>query len=312
MGKEMEMTRIRTGAMRLRCTAIAVFALAFAAGAAQAGMPEFDFHGSLGAGKHTRYVPPLVNPLFNETPYITTEARPAYLHYDIPDSFLTTGGTIDVYALELRLALTERLGIIASKDGYARADFDAVLPDEDGFANISIGLKYAVHSDPARQSIVSVGIEYEPPTGDLETAGISLQGRGKGFVDLFVSGAKAWQRLGVQGNVGANFALDSDNDSSLVHYSAHVDYELFEQFFPILELNGFSTIDNGNRTAGDFEGFDLLNFGSTDSGTVITAAGGARYRINDNVIAGIGYESPLTNREDIIDWKFYADLVITF
>ncbi len=55
-----------------------------------------------------------------------------------------------------------------------------------------------------------------------------------------------------------------------------------------------------------------MNFGSTDSGTVITAAGGARYRINDNVIAGIGYESPLTNREDIIDWKFYADLVITF
>ncbi len=175
MGKEMEMTRIRTGAMRLRCTAIAVFALAFAAGAAQAGMPEFDFHGSLGAGKHTRYVSPLVNPLFNETPYITTEARPAYLHYDIPDSFLTTGGTIDVYALELRLALTERLGIIASKDGYARADFDAVLPDEDGFANISIGLKYAVHSDPARQSIVSVGIEYEPPTGDLETAGSAFR-----------------------------------------------------------------------------------------------------------------------------------------
>ncbi len=45
---------------------------------------------------------------------------------------------------------------------------------------------------------------------------------------------------------------------------------------------------------------------------MITLAGGARYRLNDNLIAGIGYESPLTDREDIINWKFYADLVITF
>ena len=47
-------------------------------------------------------------------------------------------------------------------------------------------------------------------------------------------------------------------------------------------------------------------------GTVITLAGGARYRLTDNLIAGLGYEAPVTNREDIINWKFYADLVITF
>jgi hypothetical protein len=111
--------------MCLRSVALTVLALALAAGTAHAGEFNFDFHGSLGPEKHTRYVPPLVNPLFNETSYITTEARPAYLHYEIPEGFLTTGGTIDVYALELRLALTERLGIIASKDGYADADFDA-------------------------------------------------------------------------------------------------------------------------------------------------------------------------------------------
>jgi len=139
-----------------------------------------------------------------------------------------------------------------------------------------------------------------------------LQGRGKDFVDLFASSAKAWERFGVQGSFGANFALDSDNDSSLVHYSAHADYELYELFFPILELNRITTIDNGNRTVGDFEGFDLLNFGSTDSGAVITAAAGARYRLTDSVLAGVGFEAPLTTREDIINWKFYADLVITF
>jgi hypothetical protein len=273
---------------------------------------KFDFKGSLGEGRHTRYVPPLVNPLFNETPYITTEARPLHLHYDLPSQFLTTGGSIDVTALELRLALTERLGFIASKDGFVNADFDAVLPDDTGFANISLGFKYAVHSNPADQSILTVGAEYEPPTGSVETAGIDLQEGGDGFIDFFVTGAKAWDKFGIQGSVGYNHAIDGDHDSSLIHYSLHADYEVYPGLFPIVELNGITTVANGNRTVGDFEGFDLVNFGSTDSGTVVTLAAGARYRFNDNVQVGFGYEAPITSREDIINWKIAADLVISY
>jgi hypothetical protein len=41
---------------------------------------ELDLQGSIAAGKHERYVAPLSNPLFNETPQITTEARAIYLH----------------------------------------------------------------------------------------------------------------------------------------------------------------------------------------------------------------------------------------
>lgn len=292
---------------------VSMAVLTFAApGTALSAESMFDFKGSLGEGRHTRYVPPLVNPLFNETPYITTELRPAYLHYDLPSSFLTGGGTIDVYALEIRIALTERLGFIASKDGYAVLDFDAVLPDERGFANISAGLKYALYSDPQTQSILTIGAEYEPPTGTIKTGGISLQGEGDGFVDLFISGARAWDRFGLQANVGINAALDNDHNSSLIHYSLHADYELFPNFFPIFEINGITTLDKGNRTAANFEGFDLVNFGSTNAGTVITAAAGMRLRFNENVQLGIGYERPITDREDIIDWKFYADLVFTY
>ena len=96
-------------------------------------------------GRHWRYVAPLSNPLFNETPYITTELRPIYFHQTIPDDFLTQGGDIDVVAIQARLALTDRLGIIASKDGYADIDFDSVLPDEDGFANISVASAVSCH-----------------------------------------------------------------------------------------------------------------------------------------------------------------------
>lgn len=293
-------------------TVISTLAAFAVAGSSAAEEFKFDFKGSLAPGKHTRYVPPLANPLLNETPYITTEARPLLLYNEIPDGFLTTGGTIVIGAVEVRIALTERLGFIASKDGYADLNFDAVLPDEEGFVNISAGFKYAVHSDPANQSILTLGFEYEPPTGNIETAGIDLQGRGDGMLDLFITGAKAWDKLGLQGSVGANLALDGDHDSSMIHYSLHADYEVASGLFPMIELNGFTTIDNGTRTAANFEGIDLVNFGSTNSGTVVLGAIGARWRLNDHVIFGAGYEAPLGGREDLTDWRLNFDMVLSY
>jgi hypothetical protein len=274
---------------------------------------DFNFKGSLGQNGHQRYVPPLSSPLFNETPYITTEARPIYIHHEIPNDFVTGGGDIDLFALELRVALTERLGIIATKDGYADINFAGVLPDTDGFANISLGLKYAVYSDPQTDAIISVGAEYEPPSGNISTAGIFLQGGGDGFLDLFVTGAKAYGKLGVQAGAGANIAIDSNHDSSFIHWSAHIDYELFENFFPLIEANGTSTYHDGSRLAlGSFEGNDLVNFGSTDSGHVVTMGVGARYKFNSHFQLGAGYEFPVTEREDLFDWRTNFDMVISF
>jgi hypothetical protein len=98
---------------------------------------------------------------------------------------------------KVRIALSDRLGIIASKDGYAELDFDSLLPDEEGAANVSLGLKYALYADPATNSIFTVGFEYEIPVGSLETGGISLQGDGDGFIDLFVSGATTAGKWGL-------------------------------------------------------------------------------------------------------------------
>ena len=52
---------------------------------------DWDLKGSLGEGKHKRYVPPVSNPLLNETPYITTEARLIYLHHSFPKYCARTG-----------------------------------------------------------------------------------------------------------------------------------------------------------------------------------------------------------------------------
>lgn len=271
----------------------------------------FDFKGSRAEG-HERYVAPLANPLFNETPYITTELRAIYLHNSIPNKFLSGGGHIDVIAAELRIALTDRLGFIASKDGYVRAHFNNVLPDEEGFANVSVGFKYALLSDPKTNTLLTVGVEYEPPTGYLKTAGISLQGRGAGFLDVFATGTRSFGALGLQGSLGYNHALDGGNDSSMVHYSAHANYEVAPGVFPLLEVNGFSVVDSGRRLGIDVEGIDVINFGTTQGGTVVTATVGARYRMNEHLQFGTGFEAPITRRDDIMQWRFYLDAVISF
>lgn len=272
-----------------------------------------DLKGSLGDNGHRRYVPALANPLFNETPYITTEVRPIYIHHEIPSSFVTGGGNIELFALELRVALTERLGIIASKDGYADVHFESVLPDTDGFMNISLGLKYAVISNPEENALLTVGFEYEPPTGSLSTGSISLQGGGDGLIDLFITGAKAFGKLGLQGSSGVDIAIDGNHDSSFWHWSAHANYEIADNIFPLLEINGITTINDGTRTGiADFEGNDMVNFGSTASGTVVTLGAGVRYKFNDHFQMGAGYEFPITEREDLFDWRTNFDMVITF
>ena len=272
--------------------------------------------GSLGDGGHSRYVAPVTNPVFNETPYITTEARAFYFHHVIPDNFVTDGGHVDFFALQLRLAITERLAFIATKDGYGDFNFDEVLEDEEGFSNIALGFKYAFYSEPETETIATAGLRYEIPVNDLSTSGIDLMGNGDGFLNPFVTGATAFGDFGLQASFGGNFALDTDEDTSIIHYSLHADYELFPGFFPLVEINGFTAIDTADRSTGalsQLDGVDVLNFGSEDRDTTVTAGGGFRYLIGDHLQLGAAYEVPLTDKDNtIIDHRIYADVVLYF
>ena len=155
---------------------------------------------ALGEGRHSRYVPPMTNPVFNETPYITTELRPFYFRHEIPNEFVTNGGSVDFVAVQARLAITERLGFIATKDGYGDFQFDETLNDTQGISNIALGLKYAFYSDPENEGIATGGLRYEIPINNLDTSGVDLMGDGSDFVNPFVTGAKAFGDLGLQAN----------------------------------------------------------------------------------------------------------------
>lgn len=276
-----------------------------------------DLKGSLGDAGFKHYVSPLSNPLFNETPYITTELRPMWIHQEIPDGFVSSGGNIDAAAVQIRVAITDRLGFIATKDGYADVDFDDLLESEGGAVNIAFGLKYAVLAQADSNSLVTIGIKYEAPAGSHRTqingvpnSGLSLQGHGDGLIDLFVSGARSFGPLGLQGSLGTQVAMDMGADMSFLHYSFHVDYDVMELVFPLLELNGYTPINDGGRSAVGVNGLDLVNMGSSNASTVVTFAPGVRVRLHENVDAGLSYELPLTDEKDLMDWRVTTDLVV--
>lgn len=299
--------------------------VAGSAATAQAGPFDVDLHGSLGEAGFTHYVSPVSNPLFNETPYITTEVRPMWLHQNVPGSFIG-GGDIDVIAVQLRVAITEQIGFIATKDGWADIDWNdnATLMDDNGAADLAFGLKYAALALPDSNSLVTVGMKYEAPTGGLKTrvrplpaAGrIRLQGQGDGLIDLFVSGATTLGPVGLEGNLGTQLAVDPDADTSFLHWALHVDYDVVGRVFPLVELNGYTPINDGRRTDLDFlsvkyraNGMDLVNLGSKNSNTVITVAPGVRVRLTDNIDLGAAFEVPITSEEDLMDWRITTDFV---
>ena len=253
-------------------------------------------------------ISPISNPVNFEDPRINTEARLVYMYHDIADDFVTSGGDIRLYALQLRFALSENLALIATKDGFVDFNPNAALSDESGFANLAAGLKYAFHKTD--REILSAGLRYEAPTGNTDV----FQGRGDGFINPFISGAKNFDRLNVMAGTGFRLPID-DADSTFYDLDLHVDYKV-GNFYPSLEVNVVHVLDGGERLGIADEGADLISFGSTGATgkTLVTAAVGTRYRLCDDVDLGVTYQVPLTNGNgsEIFDWRVTADAIFSF
>ena len=92
-----------------------------------------------GVGGFDRAIRPITNPTLFDLALPTTNIHPIFLHHAMPDQIsLAGGGTAplggdaQLYALQFEYALSERLSIVATKDGYADMDFDNTLTDSSG------------------------------------------------------------------------------------------------------------------------------------------------------------------------------------
>ena len=274
---------------------------------------------------------PITNPTLFDLALPTTNIRPIFLNHVLPSQISAGGGKVpfggdaQLYALQFEYALSDKLSIVATKDGYVDMNFDnPAFNDSSGFANLGGGLKYAFLRDPISQTAVSGSLTLEFPTGNSDV----LQGEGKGLANVIISGLKLvddWQFAG-----GAGLQLPFSDEQAVMGWtSAHVSYEVSKWFIPLVEINWFHVIDEGNGTgnfggllgggvpgAVEFEGGDLFNIGATnasDNPDLVTAAIGFRSRLTDSVTAVAAYEIPLTDEEDsLMENRLNLDLTWTF
>lgn len=285
-------------------------------------------------GRPEGHVAPMSMPYLFEDPYITTELNLVGIYHNFPTDSIFYGGDAGVIALQARLAITDRLAFIATKDGYTflRPDED-LLDNEEGFMDITAGFKYAIIDDREKGLIVSPSLRYELPIGN---DGV-LQGTGDGVLIPAVSMGWGPGAIHVVADLGAQIAMNGDKDSSSLFYNLHLD-QAFEVdcipgarfVVPFIELNGMTWVDSGDgsstietdigrisirdaqnalsfRTANlRGEGFDVANLGSRAIAgeSVITMAWGVRVPFDMGISAGVSYERAISQRKDIFEQRW--------
>lgn len=252
------------------------------------------------------FISPMTNPVFFEDPRTLTEARLIYLRHQVPDA--AGGGRLDLFAAQLRFALSERLSLIATKDGFVTSTNPLV---DDGWADVAAGLKYNLIRNPRNQTLLSAGLTYELPVGTPRT----LQGNGDGLFNLFLTGGTAIGRGHWISASGFLLPADSGAESQLWFWSNHLDRRIGNtNLYWLSELNWFHYMKAGNVGLAGVEGGDLINLGSTGvaGNDIVTGAFGMKYKPSGHTEIGVAYENPLTDRRDVMDNRLTFDWIIRY
>ncbi len=253
-----------------------------------------------------RFVHPITAPYFHEDSFITTDIRAWFLYHDFPTVNAIAGGNAKVGALQARLALTDRLQLVAYKDGYA--DFDSGAVDAEGWMDVAAGLKFNVIQDWENQLHVSIGAGYELSIGDNQVLQDDDEWR------LWASVNKGFDRLHLGGTLNYFIAADKGQalgNSDHLSWHLHADYYICEWFSPVVEFNGYHVIDEG-AVALPFSGVDVANLGGDASESVITYGIGGELRPWKGVGLRAAYEAPITDANDLFGYRWTFSLVLSF
>ena len=272
---------------------------------------------------------PISNPTLFDLAVPRTALHAIYMHHKFPSNINTVvgkrgmGGDLNLYALGFEYAINERFSIIGLKDGYVDFNPDNTFTAEEGFANIAAGVKYAFIFSPESQYAMSGSAILELPLGDEEI----FQGEGDGSINLSLQNLKLVDQWQFSSSLGCQIPFDSAFSTN-AWVSAHVSYELNRWFIPLLEINYFRVLDDGDGASrypdqaggavpavAEFEGADLLNWGAanSDGADYATIALGFRSRLTGQLDLGLAYELPLTSEDDnITESRLTLDLFYTF
>lgn len=264
------------------------------------------------------FISPMINFVHFEDPRTVSELRPIFVNHWVPDTIgagIPAGGEIQLFALQFRAALTENLSLIAVKDGYIIDNTGGALDTllDDGWADVTAGLKYNFLRDECSGTLASAGFTYELPIGSQK----ALQDIGDGQFHFFVT---AGQRLAdgdahLLSSLGWRVPVDGDVQNEAIHWSNHLDVRLTDKLYAFTEIAWWHFVnDPALGAAAGVAGQDLFNlpFSGVEGENLITQNIGVKVKPNDKTEVGVAYEFPLSGFEDVIDSRLMIDLIFRY
>lgn len=273
---------------------------------------------------------PISNPVYTDVAMPKNEVNLIYLYHTLPSKVETTAGLVPLdghaqaVAVQLEIALSECVSLVANKSGYVWLRPGDTLDDQDGFGDLSAGLKWLVHSGDELSLAVRGTVEL--PSGTSEV----FQGNGRGNISPAVIGTWSSGMWVANGVAGLIVPIDRGEESIESYISVGGTANVTDVVSLQAEINWFRVLSDGNGSAdfgngqlnnvvptiAEFEGGDYFNLGSAEADAhrnIVTGAIGARVRATDWCSVGVGYEYPLTPDEtSFMDDRVYVNLQLRF
>ncbi|TWU65761.1 hypothetical protein V7x_13100 [Crateriforma conspicua] len=266
------------------------------------------------------FISPMIDFVHFEDPRNLTELRPIFVTHQFPGTLgpnnIPAGGSAQLFALQFRIALTERLSLIAVKDGYiidsSEGALDSLVLDS-GWADVTAGLKYNLIRNTRTGTLLSGGFTYEIPMGSEKAA----QAVGDGEFHFFVSGGQRFLdgQAHWLSSFGWQLPVDQSVQSTTVHWNNHFDVKLTDRVYLFTENSWWHWVDEAEVGLPlGVSGQDLLNLSATDveGNDLVTHNVGMKYKPSRNIEAGVAYEFPLTEFKDVIENRVTLDLIFRY
>lgn len=265
------------------------------------------------------FISPMINFVHFEDPRTLTELRPIFVTHQFPSTLgpanIPAGGSAQLFALQFRIALTERLSLIAVKDGYivdsSQGALDGLL--DSGWADVSAGLKYNLIRNANTGTLLSTGFTYEIPMGSQR----ALQAIGDGEFHFFATGGqRMWNGNGhVLSSIGYRVPVDNDVQETSINWNNHFDVRLTDRLYLFTENSWWHWTDDANVGAPlGVAGQDLLNLNATNiaGNNLVTQNVGLKLKPNRHTELGAAFEFPLTRFKDIIENRVQLEAIIRY
>jgi hypothetical protein len=264
-------------------------------------------------------ISPVTSPFTAMDPRSLTELRPIFMYQSIPGNQpYYHGGSIYTYALQGRLAITDRWSVVLNKLGGMTIAPNSGAPagTETGFTEIWLGPQYTFWRGEDTGTIAAAGLTFQLPIGSSSiyqhTGNLSLVP----YATIAQSfGRTSFGTFNVMDTLSYAASTTSARNSYIAN-NLHLDYDVanLHRIYPLVELNWYYYTTNGNGPPNGFTGLDLMNTGSpTASGyDFFSLAAGLRYKFTEHTQFGFAAEFPLVGNKDLFDYRLTFDMIFRY